>query len=32
MRVDTWLGGVEQKANPEDLKMILVHNGIVRGT
>ena len=31
MRVDTWLGGVEQKANPEDLKMILVHNGIVRG-
>ena len=32
MMVDTWLDGVEQKADPEDLKMILVDNGIVRGT
>ena len=27
-----WLDEVKQKANPEDLGMILVHNGIVRGT
>ena len=30
--IDRWLEEVKQKANPEDLGMILVHNGIVRGT
>ena len=30
--VDKWLDEVRQKANPEDLGMILVHHGIVRGT
>ena len=30
--IDEWLKEVKQKANPEDLGMILVHNGIVRGT
>ena len=30
--VDQWLDEVKQKANPEDLGMIMIHNGIVRGT
>jgi molybdopterin synthase catalytic subunit len=30
--IDEWLKEVKQSANPEDLGMILVHNGIVRGT
>jgi molybdopterin synthase catalytic subunit len=30
--VDKWLDEIKQRANPEDLGMILVHNGIVRGT
>ena len=30
--VDKWLEEVRQRAKPEDLGMILVHNGIVRGT
>ena len=30
--IDEWLKEVKQKANPEDLGMILVHNGIVRAT
>ena len=30
--VDKWLDEVRQRAKPEDLGMILVHNGIVRGT
>ena len=30
--IDEWLKDVKQRANPEDLGMILVHNGIVRGT
>lgn len=30
--IDEWLREVKQSANPEDLGMILVHNGIVRGT
>jgi molybdopterin synthase catalytic subunit len=30
--IDSWIGEVKQKANPEELGMILVHNGIVRGT
>ena len=30
--IDEWLREVKQRANPEDLGMILVHNGIVRGT
>ena len=29
---DKWLDEIKQRANPEDLGMILVHNGIVRGT
>jgi molybdopterin synthase catalytic subunit len=29
--IDEWLKEVKQRANPEDLGMILVHNGIVRG-
>ena len=28
--IDEWLKEVKQRANPEDLGMILVHNGIVR--
>ena len=28
--VDRWIEEVKQKANPEELGMILVHNGIVR--
>jgi molybdopterin synthase catalytic subunit len=30
--IDKWVEEVKQRANPEDLGMILVHNGIVRGT
>ena len=30
--IDEWLREVKQRANPEDLGMILVHNGIVRAT
>jgi molybdopterin synthase catalytic subunit len=30
--IDEWLKEVKQRANPEDLGMILVHNGMVRGT
>jgi molybdopterin synthase catalytic subunit len=30
--IDRWVEEVKQSANPEDLGMILVHNGIVRGT
>ncbi len=30
--IDDWLREVKQRASPEDLGMILVHNGIVRGT
>jgi molybdopterin synthase catalytic subunit len=30
--IEEWLKEVKQRANPEDLGMILVHNGIVRGT
>ena len=29
--IDRWLEEVKQMADPEDLGMILVHNGIVRG-
>ena len=30
--IDKWINEVRQGANPENLGMILVHNGIVRGT
>jgi len=30
--IDQWIGEIKQKANPEELGMILVHNGIVRAT
>ena len=30
--IDSWIEEVKRKANPEELGMILVHNGIVRGT
>ena len=30
--IDQWLKEVKEKANPEDLGMILVHNGLVRAT
>ena len=30
--IDEWLKEVKQGTNPEGLGMILVHNGIVRGT
>ena len=30
--IDRWIEEVKQRANPEELGMILVHNGIVRGT
>ena len=30
--IDRWLAEIKREANPEDLGMILVHNGIVRGT
>ena len=32
LKVGKWLDEVRQRANFEDLGMILVHNGIVRGT
>ena len=30
--IDEWIKEVKQRANPDDLGMILIHNGIVRGT
>lgn len=30
--IDEWPREMKQRANPEDLGIILVHNGIVRGT
>jgi molybdopterin synthase catalytic subunit len=30
--ISKWLDEVKQKANPGELGMILVHNGVVRGT
>jgi molybdopterin synthase catalytic subunit len=30
--LNKWLDDVKQRANPEDLGMILVHNGIVRAS
>ncbi len=30
--IETWLREIRSKADPEKLGMILVHNGIVRGT
>ena len=30
--IDRWIEEIKQTANPEELGMILVHNGIVRGT
>ena len=30
--IDSWIEEVKQRTNPEELGMILVHNGIVRGT
>lgn len=30
--IDSWIEEVKHKANPQELGMILVHNGIVRGT
>ena len=30
--IDSWIKEVKHKANPQELGMILVHNGIVRGT
>jgi len=30
--VDRWIEEIKRKANPEELGMILVHNGIVRAT
>ena len=30
--IDRWVEEIKQTANPEELGMILVHNGIVRGT
>ena len=30
--IDEWLKEVKRMANPEEIGMILVHNGIVRGT
>jgi molybdopterin synthase catalytic subunit len=30
--IDRWIEEVKQRTNPEELGMILVHNGIVRGT
>jgi molybdopterin synthase catalytic subunit len=32
LMLNKWIEEVKRKANPEDLGMILVHNGIVRGT
>jgi molybdopterin synthase catalytic subunit len=30
--IDRWIEEVKQTTNPEELGMILIHNGIVRGT
>jgi molybdopterin synthase catalytic subunit len=30
--IDRWIREVKQSADPEELGMILVHNGVVRGT
>ncbi len=30
--IESWIEEVKQKANPEEIGMILVHNGIVRGS
>jgi molybdopterin synthase catalytic subunit len=30
--IDTWLKEVKESADPEELGMILMHNGVVRGT
>ena len=30
--IDRWVEEIKQTTNPEELGMILVHNGIVRGT
>jgi len=30
--INHWIDEVKRKANPEELGMILIHNGIVRGT
>jgi molybdopterin synthase catalytic subunit len=32
LMIDQWIEEIKQKANPEELGMILVHNGIVRAT
>jgi molybdopterin synthase catalytic subunit len=32
MLIDRWIEEIKSKANPEELGMILVHNGIVRAT
>jgi molybdopterin synthase catalytic subunit len=32
MLIDRWMEEIKRKANPEELGMILVHNGIVRAT
>ncbi len=31
-KLDEWIKDVKEKANPDELGMILIHNGIVRGT
>jgi molybdopterin synthase catalytic subunit len=30
--IDSWLKEVKEKADPDSLGMVLVHNGVVRGT
>jgi len=32
LMVDRWIDEIRRKANPEELGMILVHNGLVRAT
>jgi molybdopterin synthase catalytic subunit len=32
LMIDRWVEEIKQTANPKELGMILVHNGIVRGT
>jgi molybdopterin synthase catalytic subunit len=32
MLIDRWIEEIRRKANPEELGMILVHNGLVRAT
>ena len=32
LMIDRWIEEVKQTTNPEELGMILIHNGIVRGT